>query len=60
MICPWCGQPAQRYQISRRQQAKAKLPRPSICGTKTAEDRARKAAFARWERERASKEPTVL
>jgi hypothetical protein len=48
VICPFCGQPAQRYQISRRQRAKAQRPRPSIRGTNKAQARARKAAHARW------------
>ena len=54
MICPYCGQQAQMYQIHRRQQAKAQLPRPSIRGTIKAQERARKAARARWQRERAT------
>ena len=52
MIYPFCGQSAQRYQISRRQQEKAKRPRPSIRGTDVARDRSRKASLVRWQRER--------
>jgi hypothetical protein len=50
VICPFCGQPAQRYQIRRLQQAKAQRLRPSIRGTQAAKERAQKAANARWQK----------
>jgi len=52
MICPFCGQQAFRYQISRRQQEKAKRPRSSIRGTEAARERSSNASRIRWQRER--------
>jgi hypothetical protein len=52
MISPFCGQQAFRYQISRRQQEKAKRPRSSIRGTEAARERSSNASRIRWQRER--------
>jgi hypothetical protein len=60
MNCPFCGQQAQRYLISYRQQAKAKQPRPLIRGTNRAQERARKAALARWKQARATEKGATL